>query len=395
MEDDESAGKGRLASMENVSPDSTRWQGGRGHPPEGASKIEGKTAMKRRLFFGGILIIVVLGAISLYMAVRRPQPIELTGIVTTHEVNVSSQVQGRLVRLLVKEGDSVKPGELLALVDPQELKADQSYYLNTARGTAAQVEEEKAALNFQRAQTVDQIRQAEAALAAAEALVSEAKTDLDYSRVNFERTDALSRKQLVSAQSLDQARSTYEAGKAHVQSLEKQVEAQKAAVALARSNEHQITIRLNQLIAGERQLAAANAQSEKAKVRLGYTQIQAPLGGTVSILDARQGEVVNIGQPILTLINPDDLWVRGDVEETYIEKIRLGDSLKVRFPSGEERMGTVFFRGVDADYATQRDVSRTKRDIRTFEIRLRVDNRDRRLWPGLTALILLPFSDPR
>ena len=176
---------------------------------------------------------------------------------------------------------------------------------------------------------------------------------------------------------------------------EKQVEAQKAAVALARSNEHQITIRLNQLIAGERQLAAANAQSEKAKVRLGYTQIQAPLGGTVSILDARQGEVVNIGQPILTLINPDDLWVRGDVEETYIEKIRLGDSLKVRFPSGEKRMGTVFFRGIDADYATQRDVSRTKRDIRTFEIRLRVDNRDRRLWPGLTAWILLPFPDPR
>lgn len=351
--------------------------------------------MKRRLISFGILIIVVLGAISLYMAVKRPPPIELTGIVTTHEVNVSSQVQGRLVRLLVKEGDSVKPGELLALVDPQELKADQSYYVNTARGTAAQVEEEKAALKFQRAQTADQIRQAEAALAAAEALVSEAKTDLEYSRVNFERTDALSRKQLVSAQSLDQARSTYEAGKAHVQSLEKQVEAQKAAVALARSNEHQITIRLNQLIARERQLAAANAQSEKAKVRLRYTQIQAPLGGTVSILDARQGEVVNIGQPILTLINPDDLWVRGDVEETYIEKIRLGDSLKVRFPSGEERMGTVFFRGVDADYATQRDVSRTKRDIRTFEIRLRVDNRDRRLWPGLTAMVMLPFPDQR
>jgi HlyD family secretion protein len=103
--------------------------------------------------------------------------------------------------------------------------------------------------------------------------------------------------------------------------------------------------------------------------------------------------VVNIGQPILTVINPDDLWVRADVEETYIERIRLGDKLKVRFPSGEERMGTVFFRGVDAGYATQRDVSRTKRDIKTFEIRLRVDNRDRRLWPGLTAFVILPFSD--
>jgi HlyD family secretion protein len=55
-----------------------------------------------------------------------------------------------------------------------------------------------------------------------------------------------------------------------------------------------------------------------------------------------------------------------------------------------EREGDVFYRGVDADYATQRDVSRTKRDIKTFEIRLRADNSDRRLWPGLTAFVTLP-----
>ncbi|MBK5188551.1 MAG: hypothetical protein JJD97_09900, partial [Gemmatimonadaceae bacterium] len=52
--------------------------------------------------------------------------------------------------------------------------------------------------------------------------------------------------------------------------------------------------------------------------------------------------------------------------------------------------GTVFFRGVDAGFATQRDVSRSKRDIRTFEIRLRVDNKDRRLATGMTAYVLLP-----
>jgi HlyD family secretion protein len=352
-----------------------------------------RKSVKRRLIFLGILLAALLAAFGVYKVLNRPHPIVLTGIVTTHEVNVSSQIGGRLVQLLVKEGDSVKPGQLLALVDPQELKADTSFYVNTARGAAAQVEEEKAALKYQQAQTADQIRQAEAALAATEAQVTEARADLEYARVNFERTDVLYRQHVSPKQSLDQTRSAYEAGKARVESLNKQVEVQKAAVALARSNAHQVAVRLNQLIAQERQLAAANAQTEKAEVRLGYTRIQAPLPGIVSILDVRQGEVVNIAQPILTLINPDDLWVRADVEETYIDRIRLGDSLKVRFPSGEERMGTVFFRAVDADYATQRDVSRTKRDIKTFEIRLRVDNRDRRIWPGLTAFVILPFSD--
>jgi HlyD family secretion protein len=349
--------------------------------------------MKPRLVFLGVLLVAVPAAVILYKSATRPHPVELTGIVTTHEVNVGSQIQGQMVKLLVKEGDSVKPGELLALVDPQELKADRAYYVDTAKGTAAQVEGEKAALEFQKAQTADQIRQAEAALAVAEAQVSEAKANLEYSRVNYKRVDALSREQIASTQSLDQARSAYGVDTAHLRSLEKQVEAQKAAVALSHSNRYQITVQLNQLTARERGLAAADAQSEKARIRLGYTQITAPLNATISVVDVRQGEVVNIGQPILTLINPDDLWVRGDVQETYIDKIRLGESLKVRFPSGEVRTGTVFFRGVDADYATQRDVSRTKRDIRTFEIRLRVDNRDRSLWPGLTAYIILPFSE--
>jgi HlyD family secretion protein len=57
--------------------------------------------------------------------------------------------------------------------------------------------------------------------------------------------------------------------------------------------------------------------------------------------------------------------------------------------------GVVFFRGVDADYATQRDVSRTKRDIKTFELRLRVDNSDRRIWPGLTTYVDLPLQETR
>jgi HlyD family secretion protein len=110
----------------------------------------------------------------------------------------------------------------------------------------------------------------------------------------------------------------------------------------------------------------------------------------VDVLPVRLGEVVTMAQPVVTLINPDDLWVRADVEETYIDSVRIGDTLTVRLPSGEEREGRVFYRGADASFATQRDVSRTKRDIKTFEIRLRVDNRDRRLAVGMTAYVLLP-----
>jgi multidrug resistance efflux pump len=170
------------------------------------------------------------------------------------------------------------------------------------------------------------------------------------------------------------------------------VDAQRAAVGLARSNAEQNVVKRSQLDATQQQLAAAAAQRTKADVRLAYTEIHAPIDGIVDVLAARPGEVMMPGQPVLTLINPDDLWVRADVEETYIDRVRNGDRLTVRLPSGDEKTGTVFYRGVDAAFATQRDVSRTKRDLKTFEIRLRLDNSERRLVVGMTAYVLLPIS---
>ena len=163
-------------------------------------------------------------------------------------------------------------------------------------------------------------------------------------------------------------------------------------MAVAKSSAEQVIVRRNQLSTAKKQQAAASAQRAKADVRLAYTEIHAPIDGIVDVRAALPGEVVTPGQAIVTLVNPDDLWVRADVEESYIDRVRVNDRLKVRLPSGAELEGTVFYRGVDAGFATQRDVSRTKRDIRTFEIRLRCDNADRRLAVGMTAYVLLPLQ---
>lgn len=277
-----------------------------------------------------VLILVVIG-IGIYYATARPSgDITLTGIVTTDEVIVSPEIQGRLQQLLVKEGDAVTHHELLAIIQPQEQQADADYYTSAEQQSAAQV--------------------------------AQAKADLENAQLTWQRDEPLFKQNAISEQDYTQARTAYEAAKARVDSMNKQTE-------------------------------AAAAQKEKAMVQLGYTQIYSPIDGIVDTRAALQGEVVNPGQAIVTLINPDDLWVRADVEETYIDHIHLGDKMKVTLPSGTVREGTVFYRGADADYATQRDVSRTKRDIRTFEIRLRCDNRDRALAVGMTAYVALPVGN--
>jgi HlyD family secretion protein len=272
-----------------------------------------------------IIIFLVLAAVAggvYYAMTRTPAEIVLTGIVTTDEVIVSPQIQGRLQQLFVKEGDTVTNGELLAQIQPQTQRADMAFYASSEQQAAADL--------------------------------AQAQADLANARLNFGRIGELYTNNVESVQAYDAARAAYE-------SVQKQIQ-------------------------------AAGAQKEKAAVQLGYTKIFAPTNGIVDTRAALQGEVVNPGQAIVTLINQDDLWVRADVEETYIDRIHLGDKMQVKLPSGALREGTVFYRGVDADYATQRDVSRTKRDIKTFEIRLRCDNSDRSLAVGMTAYVAMPIK---
>jgi HlyD family secretion protein len=276
-----------------------------------------------------ILALAIAGSGVFYALTRPPREIVLTGIVITDEVIVSPEIQGRLQKLFVKEGDAVTNDELLAVIQPQTEQADVAFYASSEQQAAAQV--------------------------------AQAKADLEDARLTFEREENLYKQNTESAQAYDNARTAYESAQARVESLNKQTQ-------------------------------AASAQKEKAAAQLGYTKIFAPIVAIVDKRVALQGEVVNLGQPIVTLINQDNLWVRADVEETYIDRIRLGEKLQVRLPSGATREGTVFYRGVDADYATQRDVSRTKRDIKTFEIRLRCDNRDRSLAVGMTAYVSLPLN---
>jgi HlyD family secretion protein len=341
-----------------------------------------------------VLIVLLLAAGAGAYAYRHmpPAPLVLTGIVTTNDVIVSPQITGQIGQLLVKEGDTVKQDQLIAVINPEELKADTAYFAQNEQGLSSQIRESEAALRLQERQTVDQIHQAESTLASVEAQVEAAAADLEQTRITYNRTQNLSRGGVVSPQELDSARTAQMAAQAKLDALKKQVDAQRSAVALARANAEQVAVKRSQVQTSEHMQKAASAQSAKADVRLRYTEIKAPISGIVDVRAARVGEVVSPGQPIVTLINPDDLWVRADVEESYIDRVRRGDKLTVRLPSGVERQGTVTYIGADAGFATQRDVSRTKRDIKTFEVRLRVDNRDRRLAVGMTAYVLLPVK---
>ena len=346
--------------------------------------------MKVSRFFFFLIGLFGVALVIYMITTPSTKEIQLTGIITGTDEIVSPLVQGRLQKLLVDEGSEVKAGQLIAEIDPTELKTVRDSATQNIRTLQARLLQANTTLAMNDRQTAAAVQQAEASLTAARAQLEQAKATLALNEVTYKRNQGLFQGGAIAAQDRDTAESNYLASQANVKALEEQIKAAEAQLEAARANRQQVDVQQADIAATRAQLAQASAQRDQADTQLGYTKIDAPISGIVSVRVARQGEVVQAGGPVVTVLDVDHLWVQADVEETYIDQIGFGQKLQVRLPSGNTIEGTVFFKGVESDFATQRDVSRTKRDIKAFTIKVAVPNQDRRLFAGMTAYVLLP-----
>jgi len=346
--------------------------------------------MTGRKFFMFIGVVFVLSLVIYLLSTPRGSDIPLIGIVDGNEVIISPQITGRMIRLTVDEGSVVKKGDLIAELDPKELQASLAAAKANINSLEAQVKEAGHNYSWTNDQTVASLDQARAMLTSTRAQLEQARANLWRDQTDYDRMQKLFDSAVASAQDRDHAQATLDASKANVRALEDSVKAQEGALAVAQANRKQVDVRQSEIATTMAQLEQARAAAAQVATQLGYTEIYAPLDGIVSVRVAKQGEVVQQGAPIIVVVDVDHLWVRADVEETYIDSIQFGQRLRVQLPSGNVIEGELFFKGVENDFATQRDVSRTKRDIKTFAIKVSIPNTDHRLFTGMTATVLLP-----
>ena len=91
-----------------------------------------------------------------------------------------------------------------------------------------------------------------------------------------------------------------------------------------------------------------------------------PLSGVVAVRVARQGEVIEVGRPIVTIIDDGDRWVRAAVDESFADRLHVGQTVAVEMASGAQFTGTVSQIAAEAEFATRRDVNRVRRDVRSL-----------------------------
>jgi len=346
--------------------------------------------MTGRKFLSFIGVILLITAVVYYFTTPSGKYIPLTGVIDGNEVVVSPQITGRIVNLTVDEGSVVKAGDLIAELDSKELEATLSAAKANVDSLEAQVNEANHNYSWTNGQTDASVTEAEARVASAKAQLGPTRAQLGRDQDDLKRMQQLFDKGEVSAQDRDHAEAAVKISQASVEMLEQAVKAAAATQTVAQENRKQVAARESAVNTTIAQLEQARATAAQVSAQLGYTKVYAPIDGIVSVRVAKQGEVVAQGSPIVVIVDVDHLWVHADVEESYIDSIEFGQKLRIRLPSGDMLEGPVFFKGVENDFATQRDVSRTKRDIKTFAIKVSIPNPGRRLFTGMTATVLLP-----
>ena len=338
-----------------------------------------------------LLGLLTVGSLIWYFATTpRNKDLQLIGTVDANEVVVSSKIPGRIQTLTVEEGQEVKAGELIAVIESEDLQAA----LKAAEATAAsdnwKLREAMETERQNEGETTSATASAAAQVKAAQATLAQAEANLAHQQADTSRTVALAAQGIMSAQAKEEAETSLQAAQAAVNTAKGNVAAAEAALKQAKA--HELLTQVSARNVDEMRDAAANAQAlaQQARVEEGYAKVLSPISGKIDVWAARQGEVVAAGTPIVTIMDLTQTWVYAPLPETQADSVQLGDSLRVAMPSGETMYGKVIAKAAEGDFATQRDVNSMKRDIKTIQLKLLIPNQGEKFVPGMTAQVYIP-----
>jgi multidrug resistance efflux pump len=347
---------------------------------------------RNRVFL--ILGLLTIGSLIWYFAtVRTGGDLELIGTVDANEVMVSSKIPGRIQTLTVDEGQDVKAGQLIAIIENDDLQAARKAAEATANSQNFKLGETVETERQTRGETSSATVNAEAQVSAAKASLAQAEANYEHQKADTNRTVALAQQGIMSEQAKDDAATSLQASKAAVDAARETVAAAEASLRQARAHEMLTNVAARTVDSTRGEVENARALAEQAKVEVGYSQVFAPVDGKVNVRAARQGEVVAAGAPIVTVMDLSQTWVYAPLPETQADTVQLGDSLRVVMPSGATVQGKVISKAAEADFATQRDINGgPKRDIQTVQLKLLIENQGERFVPGMTADVYVPKS---
>ncbi len=331
--------------------------------------------MNRKKIIIPIVLVLVVAAIVAFWVMRRDDgdgALVVAGTVEATQARLAFEKGGRIVEIVPREGERVRAGQPLARIDDAELQAKRSQAAAAVRGAEVQL------LELENGFRREEIAQAASAVNASREKYEDAARDLD-------RTRALRQGGAVSPEALQKAETAAGVAAAQLRQAREQLDLMQRGP------------RREKIDAARAQVEAARAAEQAAAATLVDTVIRAPHPGIVTVRHREPNEIVSPGQPVVTVMNPDDRWVRIYVPENRVGAVHLGDAAAIRsdtFP-GKEYRGRIVYISPEAEF-TPKSVQTTEERVRlVYAVKVRIEgDAAMELKPGMPADVeLRPVAD--
>lgn len=312
----------------------------------------------------GVAFAIGVLALAGWLLMRPPSQV-IQGEVEVTQVQVSSKIAGRIGDLLVRKGDTVQKGQLLAVIDSPEIRAKlrQAEAVRNAAGAQSEKAEKGA-----RAEEIE----------TAHTTLLRAKAAADLAGKTYERVQRLHSDGVVPTQKLDEAESQWQAAR--------NAEAgAKAAYEMVQKGARIEDKRAARALADQAMGTVAEVESYLAE-----TRIFSPLSGEVADIVPEKGELVSAGYPVILVVNLSDIWITFNLREELLAKIRMGTVFDAKFPALGNKVVKLRVNYISnlGEFAAWRATKASGDfDLKTFEVRAVPVEHVAGLRPGMSSIV--------
>jgi len=372
--------------------------------------------MKKRIL---ILLVLAVGGTAIWAwqtgkFETKSNRIQVSGNLELTQVDISFKIAGRLTERTVTEGDWVKKGQLIARLDPVQLQQQTIRDKAAVFSSQSNYDQLVTSIAFQKATLESDIAARRADLAEASAKLdallngnreqdiqqavaseSDAKSQLEFARLDWARSQTLYKNTDISTQQYDQSRTKFESAQAVLREAEQRLSLMKegprkediagaravvahaeAGVRTAEANRLELQRREQELVARRAEIDRSKAQAGISESQLDDTSAYTPIDGVVLVKSAEPGEVLAAGTTVVSIGDLEHPWLRAYINETDLGRIKLGQKVKLSTDSfpGKVYDGQITFISPDAEFTPKQIQTKEERVKLVYRIKIEVDN---------------------
>ena len=331
---------------------------------------------KRKIIIIAVFAILLIGVgILVYYGQWRTQHRELyfSGTIEATQANLAFQVSGRVLRVAVNEGQNVVKDQVLAELDRSEFQSRYDQAKATLDKSSRNLEQLSTMLDINTKTLPEEVKRAESS-------VSNARYVMDDARKNNERYEQLFRRRVVSEKERDAVKLNYDTARTRLAEGE-------ASMKQAQSNLKKIDAARQDMEAARSQVQAARAALDQTDIQMQYTQLKAPISGTITSRNVEPGEVVTTGREVLTLSDLSRVDLKIFVDETEIGKVKPGQKVDVRVDTFPDKVytGYVSFVSPEGEFTPKIIQTQKERVKLVYLVKVSIPNPNIELKTGMPA----------